>query len=119
MKFVSLMGVALLISGVAAASEPCAWVLWVQYDRIGVGDTKYERSVVPEAAYPYNGYQKCIEDAHTRAMRQVEGSKTADNVKRVEHDTLMGRKESVRTELKSVGTIWTTYMCFPHPVKPE
>ena len=101
------------------SSEPCAWVMWVEYERIGVGDTKYEREIVPEAAYPPTGYTRCMEDTRTLAARKVHSSKNLVNVKKVEHRELIGDRQSVMIELKSGGTLYTRYMCFPHPVKPE
>lgn len=97
----------------------CAWVLWVQYETIGVGETKYERSWVPETAYGDNSYDQCIQDIKTLAARHVETSKTMPNVKKIERNRLIGQRESVHTELKTGGSLYRTYVCFPDSVKPQ
>jgi len=96
-----------------------AWVLWVQYETIGVGTIKYEKNWVPEAAYPEAGYSKCIEDMRTLAKRHVEGMKSQPNVTSVERVTFIGEREAVTTELKSGGSFHRTYVCFPDTVKPQ
>jgi hypothetical protein len=95
-----------------------AWVLWVQYETIAVGETKYERSWQPESAYPDNGYTQCIQDAQVLAQNTVENRKNMPNVKRAERKTLVGQREAVYIELKTGGSFIHTYVCFPDTVKP-
>ena len=97
----------------------CSWVLWVEHERIGVGDKNYERQWVPEAAYPEGRYEQCIQDMKTLAQRRAEGFKTGPNVKSVKLDELIGNRMSIHIELKSGGSIFNTYVCFPDTVKPE
>jgi hypothetical protein len=108
-----------LVSAGVTSDEPCAWVMWVVYERIGVGDSKYEREIVPEAAYPPTGYTRCVEEMQTLATPKAHSSRDQINVKTAEYSEIIGDRHRVIIELKSGGTLWTTYMCFPHPVKPE
>jgi hypothetical protein len=120
MNYVCLMVVTLLISGAAWAAEPCAWVLWVESNTISSSGVKtFGRIMTPASAYPAHSYQQCVEDARTRAARDLELFKPMPHVKRVERTHLMGDQESVTLEMKYGETTYTKYMCFPHPVKPE
>ncbi len=96
-----------------------AWVLWVQYELIGVGDTRYERSWVPEAAYPTDGYATCIQDMRTLAERYVKDARSAPNVASIERVTLIGDRVAVTTDYKSGGSSRRLYVCFPDSVQPD
>ena len=95
-----------------------AWILWVQYEQIGLGNPSYKRQWIPEAAYPDAEYSTCIRDTQIRAERDVESFGDMDTVKQVERKTLLGRKESIHIELKTGGSIYHLYVCFPDTVKP-
>jgi hypothetical protein len=107
---VSFLAVALLL-----AAEP--WVLWVVSEHIGSRKMPYERSASPSSAY--EGAQECFEDVRVLATRRAETYRTQENVKRVTRDTHMGRQEHITVELKDGGHLFTTFMCLPHPVRPE
>lgn len=93
-----------------------AWILWIQYESIGVGKSGYENAWEAHAAYPSEGYEKCIEDAETLARHDVSIYKDMDAA--VDVRVLLGKKFAVNILLKDGGSMHHTYTCFPDTVKP-
>jgi hypothetical protein len=108
---ISVIGVVLLL-----ASEPSTLVLWHVYES-GGGNMRYERKVVPDSAH--SGLQECLKEVRIQASSHVETYKNLANVKGIERSTISGGNERVRTALKTGGNLSLTFMCLPHPVKPE
>jgi hypothetical protein len=108
-----LVALIVLLCGSTAGAEPCAWVLW------GVHESAppYERSVIAWAAY--SDREECLKGVRTLAEVRVEMSKHAPNGKGTRRVTELAGNERVETELKGGGSLSVTFMCFPHPVKPE
>jgi hypothetical protein len=74
MRCVLLIVVMLLLTGAASASEPGAWVLWVQWTAFPsklAGDQKPQHYAHAAARYTGDGDTDCVASARAGGLRYV------------------------------------------------
>jgi hypothetical protein len=76
--------IVLVLALATTAGAECAWVLWVEYQTMGTGQTTYERRWVPESAYPGDGYAQCLADVRDRAAQYAASSQTDEGVRKTQ-----------------------------------
>ena len=119
MKTIALLAVLALVLAPTTASAECAWVLWMQYERI---------NLTPGKAFDTDGwvivsavptYLVCNEAAKQRAERAAD-QKAGGNLASIELSSLIGGGYGVSTKFNTPrGASILTFRCFPDTVDPR